>query len=71
MFSLAIEGDDGELYYWSGGEIWSVRPEEAARFVQETDAEATIDMLKKPGGIFPRPIYVLRLPEGLDDLLRL
>ena len=36
MFSLAIEGDDGELYYWSGGEIWSVRPEEAARFVQET-----------------------------------
>jgi len=67
MFSLAIEGDDVELYYWSGGEIWSVHLEEAARFVQEIDAEATIEIIKKPGGKFSKPIYVLRLPEGLDD----
>ena len=67
MFIMAIESDDGELYYWSGGEIWSMQPEDAARFVQEADAEATIDILKKPGGKFLQPIYVLRLREGLKD----
>jgi hypothetical protein len=48
MFLIAIrDGEEEKLHYWSGGEAWSANQEDAARFIQEADANATIDLLKK------------------------
>jgi hypothetical protein len=64
MFLLAIE-KDGETHYWSGGDVWSVHAEEAARFVTEADADATIDVFKRAGPI-SLTVHVVPLPEGTD-----
>lgn len=61
MFLLAILDDDGVPHYWSGGEIWSIHPEDAARFVQEVDADATIDLFKKAIEVSPT-IHVVSVP---------
>ena len=65
MFLLAVGAADGELRYWSGGQIWSVHPEEAARFVQEADADATIDVLKNAGEI-NSTMHAVPMPDGID-----
>jgi hypothetical protein len=44
----AIFGGEGEgLGFWTGGENWSLLPDDAARFVDKVDAEATIDVLRR------------------------
>lgn len=52
-YVIAIEADGGEPHYWSGGEIFSDDREEAATFVTEVDADATIDILKEHVGVHP------------------
>ena len=50
-FVIEITNEGGEAHYWIGGEIFSVHGEDAARFMSETDADATIDLFKKTIGI--------------------
>jgi hypothetical protein len=65
MFLLVIRAHDGELHYWRGGQLWSVHPEEAVRFIQEADADATINLLKKYGESNPT-MHVVPMPGGID-----
>jgi hypothetical protein len=62
MFHLAILTNEGVLHYWNGGDVWSVHPEAAARFVQQADAEATIDVLRK-AGLINQTMHVVRVGE--------
>jgi hypothetical protein len=64
MYLLAIRNDDGQLHYWTGGIMWSVHPEEAARFVQEADAEATIDVLRRGDPQVRENVHVVPMPEN-------
>lgn len=59
MYAIASSAS-GELAYWTGGNIFSVHPEEAARFCKEVDAEDTIPFLLKEG--FASDIRAVRLP---------
>lgn len=52
-FVIEITAEGSEPHYWIGGEIFSVFGDQAARFVGETDAELTIDLLKRTAGISP------------------
>lgn len=63
MYAIASK-ESAELAYWNGGMIFSVYPEDAARFVKEVDAEDTIPILLEAG--FAVDIHVVELPE--DDL---
>jgi hypothetical protein len=65
MFLIARIDEDGKTNYWTGGEIWSVQPEEAARFYGPTEADATIDILKTVFAI-TKHIQAVPLPEGVD-----
>jgi hypothetical protein len=52
-YLITIEADGGVPHYWSGGEIFSAEREEAAQFMTEIDADATIDILKEHVGVHP------------------
>jgi hypothetical protein len=62
MFLLAILTNERVLQYWNGGDVWSVHPEAGARFVQEADADATIDVLRK-AGLINQTIHVVPMGE--------
>lgn len=50
-FVIQIQDNDGTPHYWIGGDICSEYGEDAVRFMSETDAEATIDVLRKAIGL--------------------
>ena len=62
MFGIAIRPDNGELFYWSGGEIFSVHTKEAVRIVEELDALNTIPILRKAIGLH-ESAHVVSLPD--------
>jgi hypothetical protein len=62
MFGIAIRPDNGELFYWSGGEIFSVHTKEAVRIVEELDALNTIPILRKAIGL-DETAHVVLLPD--------
>ncbi len=63
MFGLAIFSSERERHYWIGGELWEAHPEEAVRFFSETNAEATIDVLRRAFPTLPPTVRVVALPE--------
>jgi len=64
-YSLAIQVEGGKLHYWAGGEVWSMYPEDAARFASMADAEATIEVVKKSDPKLSPTVRVVQLPN--DD----
>ena len=66
MFLLVIRTEDeGALHYWNGGEIWTMHPEGAVRFIYKSDADATVDVLRAAGLTNPT-MHVVPLPNGID-----
>jgi hypothetical protein len=66
MFLIAITNPGGQIVYWSGGEVFSIHVDEAARFLAEADAFNTIDLIRKAVGISPTAT-VVPLPDESDD----
>jgi hypothetical protein len=64
MFGIAIVSEEQERHYWIGGEMWEAHPEEAVRFYSETNAEMTIDVLKKA---FPDLSSTVQIVPLQDD----
>jgi len=65
MYAISGTSPQEETTYWNGGDIFSVYPEDAVRFVKEVDAEATISILQRAWGN-SEPYAVVKLPGGID-----
>jgi hypothetical protein len=67
VFGLAIVGPEDESHYWCGGEIWDADPEEAVVFYDESNAEATIDVLKKAFPDLSSTVHVVSFDEEEEE----
>lgn len=63
MYGIAFEAE-GERHYWIGGEIFSVSADDAVRFSDETNADATILILRGAG--FSSQMQTVSVPEEAD-----
>lgn len=61
MFALAIIGPEEELHYWTGGEYWEIDSEAAVSFVEASNAEETIPILRRALPQLLKPVQVVDL----------
>lgn len=67
MYAIAGRSTDGETTYWVGGEVFSVQREDAACYIKEVDAEATIIVLTRAWPQLADPLFVIELPDPVRD----
>jgi hypothetical protein len=67
VFGLAILGADQKPQYWTGGDAWDQDPGEAVIFYSESNAESTIDVLKKAFPDLSSTVHVVELEDEEDD----
>ena len=47
MFAIVFTDEEGEMRYWTGGEVFSISTAEAVVFQTEVDAGDTLPLLRR------------------------
>ena len=68
MFAIVFTDEEGEMRYWTGGEVFSISPAEAVVFQTEVDAGDTLPLLRRgmEAGLH-QSAKVVALPKDEED----